>query len=82
VSWSEASTGNAVAFLGALATANCMIVTTAEGVRVLHHPVLPWRPAEELDPDRRIDGSTLPPTIVGDRLDLSYAVAVLLQQAA
>jgi len=59
-----------------------LIVTTAEGVRVLHHPVVPWRPAEELDPDRRIDGSTLPPTIVGDRLDLGYAVAVLLQQAA
>ena len=57
-------------------------VATAEGVAVLHHPGLPWRPATELDPDRSITAATLPPDTVEPRMDLGYAVMVLLQQSA
>ncbi|MDQ2722731.1 MAG: HNH endonuclease [Actinomycetota bacterium] len=57
-------------------------VTTADGTAVLHHPALPWRPAAELDPDEQITTQTLPPYVTGQRLDLGYAVNVLLQQAA
>ena len=32
-----------------------LTVATSDGVRVLHHPALPWRPATELDPERRIE---------------------------
>jgi len=59
-----------------------LTVTTVKGVSVLHHPGLPWRSAEELDREADIQPTTLPPTVNGDRLDLGYAVAVLLQQAA
>jgi len=57
-------------------------VTTAEGVRVLHHPALPWQPATQLDPEESISTTTLPPAPSGGRLNLAYAVAVLMQQAA
>lgn len=59
-----------------------LTVTTADGVTVLHHPALPWRPAEELDTPGHIEPSTLPPTVTGQRLDLGYAVAIVLQQVA
>lgn len=59
-----------------------LTVTTAEGVPVLHHPALPWRPAEELDPEHDVSAGTLPPHWNGDRLDLDHAVWVLLQHAA
>lgn len=42
---------------------------------------LPWKPAGELDPHRRIDPTTLPPHVT-DRLDLHHAVWVLTQHAA
>jgi hypothetical protein len=57
-------------------------VTTPEGVPLLHHPAHPWRPAAELDPQRRIGPDTLPPEHVVSRIDLGYAVMVLAQQAA
>ncbi len=57
-------------------------VTTADGVRVLHHPALPWRPATELDPERRINPDTLPPHHIRPRIDIGYAVMVLCQQSA
>jgi len=59
-----------------------LTVTTVKGVAVLHHPGLPWRSADELDREADIPPTTLPPTVNGDRLDLGYAVAVLLRQAA
>ena len=59
-----------------------LTVTTADGVTVPHHPALPWRPAEELDTAGNVKATTLPPTVVGQRLDLDYAVSVVLQQAA
>ena len=57
-------------------------VTSADGVPVLHHPGLPRRPAEELDPAGLIDALTLPPDGVDRCQDLGYAVLVLMQQAA
>lgn len=57
-------------------------VSTAQGRPVLHHPAQPWQPGPDLDPDKFITPRTLPPVLRGDRLDLSYAVAVLTQQAA
>ncbi|MEO9221747.1 MAG: DUF222 domain-containing protein [Mycobacteriaceae bacterium] len=57
-----------------------LTVHTADGTAVLHHPALPWRPAEDLD--GQITARTLPPYVTGQRLDLGYAVATLLQQAA
>jgi hypothetical protein len=57
-------------------------VSTAGGARVLHHPALPTGDAATLDPGRRVDATTLPPHAVDARLDLHWAVGVLLQQAA
>ncbi len=59
-----------------------LTVHTAQGLPVPHHPALPWHPAEKLDHDRKITPQTLPPMVTGQRLDLGYAVSVLLQQAA
>jgi len=59
-----------------------LTVRTAHGVPVPHHPALPWHPAEELDHNGQITAQTLPPMVTGQRLDLGYAVAVLMQQAA
>ncbi len=58
-----------------------LTVTTAEGEPVPHRHQWPWQPAEHLDPDTRIDATTLPPDGV-DKLDLHYAVNVLMQHAA
>jgi hypothetical protein len=69
-------------FILALAPNRRLAVTTADGVPVLHHPGLPWRPAEELDPDHQVDSDTLPPDHVRSRIDLGYAVMVLMQQSA
>lgn len=56
-------------------------VTTADGVRLLHHPAQPWGdPAELTRSD--VSAETLPPDTVEPRLDLRYAVAVLMHQAA
>ncbi|HVE99542.1 MAG TPA: HNH endonuclease signature motif containing protein [Mycobacteriales bacterium] len=57
-------------------------VTTADGVPLLHHPSLDPQPATALDPDRQIGPATLPPMTSYDRLDLEYAVWVLMQHAA
>ncbi|HVE74063.1 MAG TPA: HNH endonuclease signature motif containing protein, partial [Mycobacteriales bacterium] len=57
-------------------------VRTAEGAAIQHHPGLPWGDPADLDPDRRVSAETLPPTNLVARLDLHYAVSVLLQQAA
>jgi hypothetical protein len=65
-----------------LADNRSLSVTTADGVPVLHHPTLAWRPASELDPERRVSAETLPPDVVEATMDLGYAVAVLVQQAA
>jgi hypothetical protein len=59
-----------------------LTVTTAGGVPVLHHPGNPWRPAAELDPERRVDADTLPPDHVVSRIDIGYAVMVLTRQSA
>ncbi len=62
-------------------TRRTLIVTTRKGAAIKHRQPPPWRPAGELDPHRLIGPKTLPPTVL-DRLDLHYAVSVLLQHAA
>ncbi len=62
-------------------TRRTLTVTTRKGAVIKHRQPLPWRPAGELDPHRVIGPKTLPPTVL-DRLDLHYAVSVLLQHAA
>ena len=57
-------------------------VSAADGVAVPRLPVLPWRPASELDPARVITAGTLPRDHVRSGIDLGYAVMVLAQQAA
>ena len=56
-------------------------VATQDGTAVPHRPPLPWRPAAEIDPLGTIGAKTLPPEAT-DRLNLHYAVSVLLQWAA
>jgi hypothetical protein len=58
-----------------------LTVTSAAGTAIPHLPKLPWRPAAELDPNTEIDAKTLPNTTY-DKLNLHYAVEVLLQTAA
>ena len=58
-----------------------LTVTTANGIPVPHRHQWPFRPAEHLDPDAAIHPATLPPH-AGDKLDLHYAVEVLMQHAA
>ena len=57
-------------------------VATRDGVPVLRLPQLPWRSPDELDPLHRIGADTLPPDHLTARVDLDYAVTVLLQQSA
>ena len=61
-------------------------VSTAAGIAVPHRPPLPFQPAQDLIEALQlrapVDARTLPPQTSGDRLDLHYAVAVLVQQAA
>ena len=59
-----------------------LTVRTAAGVPVLHHPGLPWGRADELDGTRAVTPATLPPDTVEPRMDLGYAVMVMMQQAA
>jgi hypothetical protein len=59
-----------------------LTVTTKAGAAVPHRHELPWQSAESLDPDDVIDAATLPPHFYGDKLDLHYAVDVLMQHAA
>jgi hypothetical protein len=56
-------------------------VATETGKPVPHLPGQPWRPAAELDPTGSITSRTLPP-IGYDKLNLHYAVEVLLQHSA
>ncbi|HEX4427697.1 MAG TPA: DUF222 domain-containing protein [Frankiaceae bacterium] len=58
-----------------------LTVTTAAGSPVPHRAEWPWLPAEGLDPSAAIHPTTLPP-FAGDKLDLHYAVEVLMQHAA
>lgn len=62
-------------------TRRTLTVSTRKGLAVKHRRTMPWRPVRELDPMRLIGPDMLPPT-VHDRLDLHYAVSVLLQHAA
>ncbi|MCW2607214.1 MAG: endonuclease [Frankiales bacterium] len=57
-------------------------VHTAGGTPVMHLPGLPWAPADELDPGHDVSAETLRPPLADQRLDLGYAVMVLVQQAA
>jgi Domain of unknown function (DUF222)/HNH endonuclease len=68
-------------FVLALRPDRSLRVATAAGSDVPPLPALPWRPAAELDPGGHVSAETCPPVPV-DRLDLGYAVMVLLQQAA
>jgi hypothetical protein len=58
-------------------------VHSADGVPVLHHPAQPWGdPAELADGCRElVSAETLPPDHVDARIDLDYAVSVLMAQA-
>ncbi len=62
-------------------TTRALTITTTAGTPVPHRHQWPYQPAEHLDPDTTIDAATLPPH-AGDKLDLHYAVAVLMQHAA
>jgi hypothetical protein len=57
-------------------------VTTADGWPIPHRQPLPEQPADDLDSDDRVDPETLPPHATQPRIDLGYAVSVLMQQAA
>ena len=59
-------------------------VRTAEGVAVLHHPAQSGTAPTALAEGggRRVSAETLPPDHCDARLDLGYAVAVLLAQAS
>lgn len=59
-------------------------VRTADGVPVLHHPAQPWGDAADLalGPGQHVTAQTLPPDHCDARMDLGYAVSVLLAQAA
>jgi hypothetical protein len=59
-------------------------VHTADGVPVLHHPAPPWSDPAALASGcgQLVSAETLPPDHCTNRLDLHYAVAVLMAQAA
>jgi hypothetical protein len=59
-------------------------VRTADGVAVLHHPAQPWGDPAELAAacGQPVSADTLPPDHTSGRLDLRYAVSVLLAQVA
>jgi hypothetical protein len=59
-------------------------VCTADGTAVLHHPAPPWGDPTALAGGRArgVSAETLPPDHVDGRLDLRYAVGVLMAQAA
>jgi hypothetical protein len=63
-------------------TTRAMTITTAAGTPVPHRHPWPWQPAEHLDPQGAIHAGTLPPHYAGDKLDLHYAIDVLMQHAA
>jgi hypothetical protein len=59
-------------------------VRTADGIPVLHHPAQPWGDPAELGTTcgQRVSAETLPPDHGDTRLDLRYAVSILLAHAA
>ena len=59
-------------------------VSTADGVRVLHHPAQPWGDPAALASGcgQLVSAETLPPDHCDARLDLRYVVSVLLAQAS
>ena len=59
-------------------------VHTADGVLLLHHPAPPWGDPALVTATcgQRVSAETLPPDHTHSRLDLRYAVAVLMAQAA
>lgn len=59
-------------------------VHTADGVPILHHPAQPWGDPAALAHGcgQRVSAETLPPDHCDARLDLRYAVSVLMAQAA
>jgi hypothetical protein len=59
-----------------------LTVHTTDGTRLLHHPALPWAPADDLDPTGAIGPDTLPTDWNGDRMDLDHVAWVLCQHAA
>jgi hypothetical protein len=58
------------------------VAATPGGTDIPHNPPLPWQPAAGLDHQQTIDADTLPPHATQTRIDLGYAVSVLMQQAA
>jgi hypothetical protein len=59
-------------------------VRTADGVAVLHHPAQPWGDPAEVARGcgQLVSAETLPPDHARGRLDLGYAVQVLMAQAS
>jgi hypothetical protein len=57
-------------------------VCTADGTPVLHSPTQPWGDPEDLACGQLVSAETLAPDHTDRRLDLRYAVAVLMAQAA
>jgi hypothetical protein len=59
-----------------------LTVRTADGTLLPHHPAPPREDPAGLDTDGAVAAGTLPTQTSGQRLDLRYAVSVLLRQAA
>jgi hypothetical protein len=59
-------------------------VRTADGARIVHHPAQPWGDPAALASGcgQLVSAETLPPDHCDARLDLHYAVSVLMAQAA
>ncbi len=59
-------------------------VRTADGTTVLHSPAQPWGDPTTLATGcgQHVSAETLPPDHTHNRLDLRYAVSVLMAQAA
>jgi hypothetical protein len=59
-------------------------VRTADGARIVHHPAQPWGDPAALATGcgQLVSAEALPPDRCDTRLDLHYAVSVLIAQAA
>ncbi len=57
-------------------------VATSDGASIPHLPSPHWQPAADLDRGHGVGPNTLPPRATQPRIDLGYAVSVLMQQAA
>jgi hypothetical protein len=60
-------------------TTRALEIRTVDGTIIPAKPPLPWADPDSIDPDQHITATTLPPNALDSRLDLPYAVSVLMQ---